>query len=295
MNKSHIELIIQIAESGSFTKAGEQLHMTQPAVSRTIASIESQLGTKLIKRDKKNGVFFTEIGEEVLVILRKIMSEFHKIDELVAAERGLEIGKVHVGVYNTAYTRFLPKIVRTMEERYPRLEIKLWEGSIDQIKKWLRTECVDVGVIVADDQEFDTVPFVSDQLMVVLATNHPLAQQSEIHILDLENESLLMEKNETGARISTLFRSHEIDPKIKFEMEHIETGISMVQEELGILVTTEQSMGLLPKTVVSRPLMPETFQNLKLAVRNQKENSKATNVFIQTALSLFAQNQTETF
>ncbi|MGF9770818.1 LysR family transcriptional regulator, partial [Priestia aryabhattai] len=55
MNKSQIELIVRISETGSFTKAGEELHMTQPAVSRAVATIESQLGTKLIKRDKKNG------------------------------------------------------------------------------------------------------------------------------------------------------------------------------------------------------------------------------------------------
>lgn len=82
MNRAQIELILQIAETGSFTAAGEQLHMTQPAVSRTIASVEAQLGTKLIKRDKKKGLFFTEVGEQVLVILRRINSEFHKVDEL---------------------------------------------------------------------------------------------------------------------------------------------------------------------------------------------------------------------
>ncbi|NGY85091.1 LysR family transcriptional regulator [Bacillus megaterium] len=53
MNKSQIELIVRISETGSFTKAGEELHMTQPAVSRAVATIESQLGTKLIKRDKR--------------------------------------------------------------------------------------------------------------------------------------------------------------------------------------------------------------------------------------------------
>lgn len=58
--------------------------------------MDSQLGTKLSKQDEKNGVFFTEIGEEALVILKKVISDFHKIDELVATERGLEIEKKHV-------------------------------------------------------------------------------------------------------------------------------------------------------------------------------------------------------
>jgi len=287
MNRSQIELIIQIAETGSFTKAGEHVHMTQPAVSRTVASVEAQLGTKLIKRDKKNGLFFTEVGEQVLVILRKIMSEFHKVDELVAAERGLEIGTVHVGVYRTAYTRFLPKIIRTMEEQYPGLEIKLWEGTIDQIKKWLRTECVDVGIITSTDQEFDTIALAEDQLIVLLPENHPLAVQQTVSILDLKEQSILMGKDGVEKHIYSLFEEHDLIPKVRFEMEQLETGISMVQEGLGVTITTKQSIGTLPDHVIYRELTPKTFRNIQLAVRNKKDTSKATDVFIQTALTLF--------
>ncbi|MEH7293196.1 LysR family transcriptional regulator, partial [Priestia megaterium] len=89
--------------------------MTQPAVSRAVATIESQLGTKLIERDKKNGISFTDVGERILVTFRTILSELQKVDELIVAEQGLEIGKVHIGAYRTACTRFIPKIIRTME------------------------------------------------------------------------------------------------------------------------------------------------------------------------------------
>ncbi|MGE6555622.1 LysR family transcriptional regulator [Exiguobacterium artemiae] len=293
MNRAQIELIIEIAETGSFTKAGEHVHMTQPAVSRTVASIEAQLGTKLIKRDKKNGLFFTEVGEQILVILRKITSEFQKVDELVASERGLEIGKVHVGAYRTAYTRFLPKIIRTMEEQYPGLEIKLWEGTIDQIKKWLRTECVDVGIITSTDQEFDTIALAEDQLIVLLPLRHPLAAQETVSILDLKEQPLLMGKDGVEKHIYSLFEEHDLIPKVRFEMDQLETGISMVQEGLGVTITTKQSIGTLPDHVIYRELTPKTFRNIQLAVRNKKDTSKATDVFIQTALTLFTPDTLE--
>lgn len=288
MNKSQIELIVRISETGSFTKAGEELHMTQPAVSRTVASIESQLGTKLIKRDKKNGLFFTEVGERVLVIFRKILSEFHKIDELVAAEQGLEIGKVHVGAYRTACTRFLPKIIRTMEEQYPGLEIKLWEGTVEQVKKWLRTECVDVGIIIPPDKEFDTIPLIKDQLIVIMHSSHPLYQKETISIPDLQDENILMGKGGYEEQIYTLFREHNLTPKVRFEMEYIETGLSMIQEELGITITTKKNIWSLPDQVVFRELKPDTFRDINIAVLDIKDISKATDAFIQTALTLFA-------
>jgi DNA-binding transcriptional LysR family regulator len=288
MNKSQIELIVRISETGSFTKAGEELHMTQPAVSRTVATIESQLGTKLIERDKKNGLFFTDVGERVLVIFKKILSELQKVDELVAAEQGLEIGKVHIGAYRTACTRFIPKIIRAMENQYPGLEIKLSEGSIDQVKEWLRSKCIDVGIIIPPDKDFDTVPLMKDQLIVLMHSSHPLYQKETIGIPDLQGEDILIGKGGYEVQVHALFKEYNLTPKVRFEMDYIETGLSMIQEGLGITITTKKNIWSLPDQVVFRELKPDTFRDINIAVLDIKDISKATDAFIQTALTLFA-------
>ncbi|MGF9947343.1 LysR family transcriptional regulator, partial [Priestia megaterium] len=264
MNKSQIELIVRISETGSFTKAGEELHMTQPAVSRTVATIESQLGTKLIERDKKNGLFFTDVGERVLVIFRKILSELQKVDELVAAEQGLEIGKVHIGAYRTACTRFIPKIIRAMENQYPGLEIKLSEGSVDQVKEWLRSKCIDVGIIIPPDKEFDTVPLIKDQLIVLMHSSHPLYQKETIGIPDLQGEDILIGKGGYEVQVHALFKEYNLTPKVRFEMDYIETGLSMIQEGLGITITTKKNIWSLPDQVVFRELKPDTFRDINI-------------------------------
>jgi len=288
MNKSQIELIVRISETGSFTKAGEELHMTQPAVSRTVATIESQLGTKLIERDKKNGLFFTDVGERVLVIFRKILSELQKVDELVAAEQGLEIGKVHIGAYRTACTRFIPKIIRAMENQYPGLEIKLSEGSVDQVKEWLRSKYIDVGIIIPPDKDFDIVPLMKDQLIVLMHSSHPLYQKETIGIPDLQGEDILIGKGGYEVQVHALFKDYNLTPKVRFEMDYIETGLSMIQEGLGITITTKKNIWSLPDQVVFRELKPDTFRDINIAVLDIKEISKATDAFIQTALTLFA-------
>lgn len=288
MNKSQIELIVRISDTGSFTKAGEELHITQPAVSRTVATVESQLGTKLIERDKKNGLFFTDVGERVLVIFRKILSELQKVDELVAAERGLEIGKVHVGAYRTACTRFIPKIIRTMENQYPGLEIKLSEGSVDQVKEWLRSKCIDVGIIIPPDKDFDIVPLMKDQLIVLMHSSHPLYQKETIGIPDLQGEDILIGKGGYEVQVHALFKEYNLTPKVRFEMDYIETGLSMIQEGLGIIITTKKNIWSLPDQVVIRELNPDTFRDINIAVLDIKDISKATDAFIQTALTLFA-------
>ncbi|GLF90669.1 putative HTH-type transcriptional regulator YvbU [Bacillus safensis] len=288
MNKLQMELIVRISETGSFTKAGEELHMTQPAVSRAVATIETEIGTKLIKRDKKNGLSFTDIGERILITFRTILSELQKVDELVAAEQGLEIGKIHIGAYRTACTRFIPKIIRAMENQYPGLEIKLSEGSVDQVKEWLRSKCIDVGIIIPPDQDFDTVHLLKDQLIVLMHSSHPLYQKETISIPDLQGEDILMGKGGFEVQVHDLFKEYNVTPKVRFETDYIETGLSMIQEGLGITITTKKNILSLPDQVVFRELKPDTFRDINIAVLDMKDISKATDAFIQTALTLFA-------
>ncbi|MFE3897205.1 MULTISPECIES: LysR family transcriptional regulator [unclassified Priestia] len=287
MNKSQIELIVQISETGSFTKAGEELHMTQPAVSRAVAAIESELGTTLIKRNKKNGLFFTDVGERVLVIFRNILCEFQKVDELIAAEQGLEIGKVHIGTYPTACTRFIPKIIRTMEDKYPGLEIKLSEGSVDQVKEWLRSKSIDVGIIIPPYKDFDIVPLMKDQLIVIMHSSHPLYEKDTIGIPDLQDEDIILGRGGYEVQVHDLFKDFNLKPQVRFEVDYIDTALSMVQEGLGITITTKKNILSLPEQVVFRELEPNTFRDINIAVLDRKDTSKATDAFNQTARTLF--------
>ncbi len=287
MNESQIQLIVKISETGSFTKAGEELHMTQPAVSRAVAAIESELGTRLIKRSRKNGLVFTDVGERILIIFRNVLSELQKVDELIAAEQGLEIGKVHIGAYPTACTRFIPKIIRTMEEKHPGLEVKLSEGSVDQVKEWLRSKSIDVGIIIPPNKDFDIVPLMKDQLIIVMHSNHPLYQKETISIPDLQGEDILLGRGGYELQIHVLFKDFKLNPKVRFVVDHIDTALSMVQEGLGIIITTKKNILSLPEQVVFRELKPNTFREINIAVPDMKDISQATDVFIQTARTLF--------
>ncbi|UOE62254.1 LysR family transcriptional regulator [Priestia filamentosa] len=287
MNESQIQLIVKISETGSFTKAGEELHMTQPAVSRAVAAIELELGTKLIKRNRKNGLVFTDVGERILIIFRNVLSELQKVDELIAAEQGLEIGKVHIGAYRTACTRFIPKIIRTMEDKYPGLEVKLSEGSVDQVKEWLRSKCIDVGIIIPPDKDFDIIPLMKDQLIVIMHSSHPLYQKETIGIPDLQGENIILGRGGYEVQVHALFKDYNLTPQVRFEVDHIETGLSMIQEGLGITITTKKNILSLPEQVVFLELKPNTFREISIAVPNMKDISKATDVFIQTARTLF--------
>lgn len=285
-NEMQIKLIVKIYETGSFTKAGEALHMTQPAVSRIVAAIESELGTKLIKRNRKNGLVFTDVGERILILFRNILSEFQKVEELVAAEQGMELGKVHIGAYPTACTRFIPKIIRSMEENHPGLEITLSEGSIAQVNQWLRTRAIDVGITIPDDN-FDVIPLLKDELIVITHSTHPIAEREVVEIPHLEGENLILGRGGYQEEVHAIFKEFNMKPKIRFVVDHIDTALSMVKEGLGSIVTTKGAISSLPKQVVFRDIKPNMYREIHIAVPDMKDISKATEAFIQTTCSLF--------
>lgn len=232
-------------------------------------------------------MFFTDVGERVLIIFRNILNDLQKVDELIAAEQGLEIGKVHIGAYPTACTRFIPKIIRTMEDLYPGLEIKISEGSVDQVKDWLRSKTVDVGMIIPPEEDFDIVPLMKDQLIVVMHSSHPLYLKERIDIFDLQDEDIIIGRGGYELQIHSLFKDLNLKPKVRFVIDYIDTALCMVQEGLGITITTKKNILSLPKDVVFRELKPNTYRDIGIAVSNMDDISKATEVLIQTACSLF--------
>lgn len=290
MNKAQIELVVRISEEGSFSKAGGKLNMTQPAVSRAVAAIETELNTVLILRNRKNKLVFTELGELILISFRNILSEFTKIEEFVAAERGLETGQIRIGAYPTACTYFLPKIIRRMEEEHPNLQISLSEGSVDEVKNWLHNRVVDVGIIIPPNENFHCIPLARDKMIAAVSSDHPLSHREQIRVEDIRRQELLLVKGGYETQISTLLKDAGIEPdtRVKYRVSHLDTALRMVQEGLGITFMTERSIISLPENVIIRNLEPEVYREINIAVLSLDESTSAVKYFIKTAKELYA-------
>ena len=174
-----------------------------------------------------------------------------------------------------------------MEDKYPGLEIKLSEGSVDQVKEWLRSKSIDVGMIIPPDKDFDIVLLMKDQLIVIMHSSHPLYEKETIGIPDLQDEDIILGRGGYEVQVHDLFKDFNLKPQVRFEVDYIDTALSMVQEGLGITITTKKNILSLPEQVVFRELEPNTFRDINIAVLDRKDTSKATDAFIQTARSLF--------
>lgn len=289
MNNNQIRLFVKIAESGSFTKAGLELNMTQPAVSRAISSLESELDVKLLLRDRRNGLMLTDIGKRILVIFREILMGFDKVSQETHSEKGLGKGVIRIGAFPVASAHFVPKIIRSIAERYPNIKISLQEGSISEVKEWLESRIIDVGLLISPCEEFETVPLYREKLYAVLRDDHPLHQRSVVCVKELDDEPMLICRAGYEPPVVDLFRRSNSNLNVKYVVNNYATALNMVQEGLAVGVMSELSLLSLPPNVVTRELQPDAYRDIHLAVSSLTEASIAVKLFIETALHLFAQ------
>lgn len=287
MTITQLQVFAKTVETGSFTKAAQALNMTQPAVSHAISSIEAELGVTLFIRDRRKGLILTDIGKRMIVHTREVLKGIEKIEQEAAAEKGLEVGTIRIGSFPSASAHFLPKIFGTLQQKYPKLELLLYEGTLEEVNEWLLSHVIDIGIVILPNEEMDVIPLVKNEMLVVLRDDHPLHAKASIAVKDLENEPLIIFKGGYESPIIGMFHHANAELRIEFTVSNVSTALNMIQEGLGLTILSELSLASLPPNVQVRNLHPPVWREIGLAVPSLKEASPAVQVFIQMVQELF--------
>lgn len=294
MTVTQLRVFVQIAETGSFTKAGQALNMTQPAVSHAISALESELGIKLIIRERRNGVRLTDTGGKILVHIREVLKGIEKAEQLAAAERGLEQGTIHIGTFPAASAYFIPKLISMFKKRYPKLELVLHEGTADEVKEWLQSRMIDAGILLFPTEDMDSFLLKKDKMAAVMHKDHPLAARSTVTIKDLDGEPMVVCEGGYTSPFAGLFKQAGAELCAAFTVFNVSTSINMVREGLGMAILSDMSMAgnPLPEEVVIKEFAPDVFREVQLAVPSMKDASLAAKLFIDVAEELFIRKKT---
>ncbi|RCX30139.1 MULTISPECIES: LysR family transcriptional regulator [Bacillus amyloliquefaciens group] len=294
MTITQLRVFVQIAETGSFTKAGQALNMTQPAVSHAISALESELGIKLIIRERRNGVRLTDTGGKILVHIREVLKGIEKAEQLAAAERGLEQGTIHIGTFPAASAYFIPKLISMFKKRYPKLELVLHEGTADEVKEWLQSRLIDAGILLFPTEDMDYFLLKKDKMAAVMHKDHPLASRSTVTIKDLDGEPMVVCEGGYTSPFAGLFKQAGAELCAAFTVFNVSTSINMVREGLGMAILSDMSMAgnPLPEEVMIKEFTPDVFREVQLAVPSMKDASLAAKLFIDVAEELFIRKKT---
>ncbi|MDP4095326.1 LysR family transcriptional regulator [Paenibacillus sp. P96] len=287
MTNTQLQLFVKIAETGSFTKAGQALNMTQPAVSRAVSTLEDELDVKLIIRDRRNGIVLTDVGSRILVLFREILNGFEKVEQEIAAEKGLEVGVIRIGTFTSASAHFLPRIIRTIGEKYPNLQFDLHEGTIDEIHRWLESRQIDIGFTIMKDHQFERIPLLREEMFAVIRDDHPLTSRSAIRIEELAQGPMIICKGGFETPIYELFAQADTPLKPKFVVSSLTTLLNMIQEGLGSAIMSGMMQAYQPPNVTTRRIEPRAYRDIHMVLPSLQEAPLAVKLFIRTTLELF--------
>ncbi|NGQ94387.1 LysR family transcriptional regulator [Brevibacillus sp. SYP-B805] len=282
MTLLQLEVFVAVVEAGSFTKAGEKLNLSQSGVSHAIAGLEAELGISLLTRSR-SGVSLTEAGEAVLVHAREVLNRLEQIRQSAAAAAGLQIGTLRVGSFPSVSAKLLPGLLRLFRDRYPGIELTLFEGSYPEIRAWIQAGAVDAAFFPYPEEGLEIVPLLEDELVVVVPDGHPCSSRSELTVGEIAAEPFIMPKAGCEVLVEAAFVNHGYAPNTRFEVADTATILAMVREGLGITVVPRLT---LPDSVPGLhvcPLAPRTCRQIGLAVRSLQSPSPAAAAFLKEA------------
>ncbi|CAG9615079.1 HTH-type transcriptional regulator GltC [Bacillus rhizoplanae] len=281
MTITQLQIFVKVVELGSFTKAARVLNMTQPAVSHAISSVESELDVTLIIRDKRKGLILTDVGNRILVHFRKILNGVEKVEQEAAMEKGYKVGTIRIGSFPSASAYFLPKMINIFREKYPNLELVLYEGTLKEVEEWLLSRVIDVGIVILPNKEMEIVPLTKEKMVVVLRDDHPLCEKEAITINDLEDEPIILGKGGYEPPIIDMFKQAGVTLRIEYAVSNIQTSLNMIQEGLGLGISAKLALTNLPPNVKTKELAPQVWREIALAVPSLRESSLAVQLFIE--------------
>ncbi|WP_391120911.1 LysR family transcriptional regulator [Psychrobacillus sp. L3] len=273
------EVFIEVVESGSFTKAGEKLGLSQSGVSHNISTLETELGIVLLHRNR-NGISLTDAGKRVESHIRHIIYYGRLLEQEAALIQGIEVGSIKIGSFPSFSSKMLPILISKFRSIYPGIQIELYEGGYDEIKSWITSGTIDVGFLTLPCSEFETTPLFKDQLFALVHDNHPLSTHKIITVQSIHDQPFIMPKAGCEILIKNLFRKNNVQPNITFDIKENNTIISMVQEELGITIIPEM---VLPKSIPNTniiPIEPKLFREIGIAIKSMKDASPSVKKFI---------------
>ncbi len=289
MEIRQLETFVAIARLQSFTKAAEELHLTQPAVTRQIAGLEGELHTRLLERLGRK-VELTQAGEALLGYASEIL---RLTDEAVrsVSERTLgTAGRLSVGANNTTATYILPSILQRFRMRYPGVELSVHTGVSSHVVEMVAANTVDLGIVAyfAPRQGITEMPLADYATGVVVPPHHPLAEAGcPVTAEQLHGQSLILMEQGTNLRsyVDSLLSAAGVAEQAALELDNVEAIKKMIEAGLGISllpfisVEAEVAAGILCALPLAN--IPGAQRRLSAIYRRDKYLSAALKAFLQ--------------
>jgi LysR family transcriptional regulator, low CO2-responsive transcriptional regulator len=234
------------ARRGSFTRAAEELFLTQPTVSIQMKQLTKAVGLPLFEQVGKR-LYLTEAGRELLSTCQDIFERLDQFEMTVSDLQGLQKGQLRLSVITTA-KYVIPRLLGPFCQQYPGIDVALIVTNHEHILERLKQNLDDLYLPsqVPESMDVFSHPFLENPLVVIASRHHPLARKEHVPLEHLNHESFIMREPGSGTRqaVEQLFETHNISIRVRLELGSNEAIKQAVAGGLGISVLSRHCMAL---------------------------------------------------
>jgi LysR family hydrogen peroxide-inducible transcriptional activator len=245
MELHQLRYFCAVAETGSFSRAAEQSHVSQPSLSQQIMKLEDELGARLFDRLGRS-VRLTDVGKTFLPRARSVLRELEVARGDVVESKDSIGGPISIGVIPTVAPYFLPSRLTAFSRKFPQVQLSVIEEITPVLLDRLRAGTVDVAILALPirGHEFDSYPLLTERLFAALPKKHKFTSRPSLSLKDLRAESFLLLRDghcfrDTAVAACDRARLH---PRIVFESGQFSSLLSMVGAGMGVSIVPEMAI-----------------------------------------------------
>ena len=290
MDINQLEVLVTVAREKSFSRAAEALDRTQPAISQAIRRLEDDVGEKLFDRSSKDGTL-TYAGEVLLEHAEAMLSLRANAKNAIRELKGLRRGKVTIST-NEHTVFFLLPVIEKFLRRHPTIKIEVQRGVASRIPKQITAREVELGVISfsPDDTSLVSVPIATDDLVMIVSPEHPLAGRGTVSISEVADANFIAHNAPSPyrRRVIEAFAKHRVELQISVELPSLEAIKLLVMKNVGVALVPRLSVraeienGRLAEINI-REL--QLTRELNIIYRRNAQLSHAAEAFLEAARS----------
>jgi DNA-binding transcriptional LysR family regulator len=260
-----LKAFVAVVDQGGFTAASRRLGLSQPAVSRAVATLEKELGLRLLVRSR-DGLSLTEAGSLALTHAREAARHLSLMHTEIAALAGEITGTLSLASLPSVTGTLVAPQLQTFTERHPAVTMRLLEGSEQEVRDWLDQGAAEAGVVSLPVKGLAVAVLGEQDMVAAVPADNRLADWTEVNYAELAKEPFIRSTGGCAEVYTPVARRAGVEFDVAFEAREMSAVLEIVRAGLGVSIVPSAGLPDLPDGVVVRPLVPKTVRRLGIAV-----------------------------
>jgi DNA-binding transcriptional LysR family regulator len=289
MDLQQLRSFAAVARHRHFTRAAAELHVGQPAVSQHVRRLEAELGVRLLSRTTRS-VELTEAGTLLLMRCERALGELEAGLAEISELRGLVRGRLTIGAMQWLEPYDLAGTLAAFHDRHPAIDIRVVEEPAPEMLAAVFADRLDVAFVPIEEgvpDGLDVELLFKDELVLVVAADHPLAGRHHVRLSALREEPFVFLRVGTGLRraVEIAARAGGFEPHVRFETNELARVLALVARGLGVSAVSRAVAEAAGAEIVAVSLQPALRREVGLVWRAGRHRAPAANAFIEHVLA----------